>query len=288
MKARIFLVVVCICTLLALSAHTAGRECSAESVECSSDSTNANTYLGNVTILMYHNLLPAGSQRSKYCITTTQLDRDFKYLQDNGYTVIRFDYLLRLVEERIQLPDKAVLITFDDGHLSNVTLGLPILQKYGYSALLSVVGEFTAYGKSNPKIAKGQEYLEWSDIGEYANNPNIEWGLHSYDMHRLKGRKGVKILCGEDSERYKETFRQDTQKLIGEFNKLGISPIVYAYPYGLFCKESEEVLKQLNVPISLTCGERSCTIKSGREPRLLGRFNRSGLVSSLAEILPKD
>ncbi|MGN0797177.1 MAG: polysaccharide deacetylase family protein [Christensenellales bacterium] len=288
MKARFFLVVLCVCTLLALWVPTAWGDCRAESVECSGDYANATTYLGNVTILMYHNLLPAGSKSGKYCITTTQLDKDFRYLKDNGYSVIRFDYLLRLVEERIQLPDKAVLITFDDGHLSNVRLGLPLLQKYGYSALLSVVGEFTAYGKSNPKIAKGQEYLEWSDIGEYANNPNIEWGLHSYDMHRLKGRKGVKILCGEDSEKYKETFRQDTEKLMREFNKVGISPIVYAYPYGLFCKESEEVLKQLNVPISLTCGERSCTIKSGREPRLLGRFNRSGLVDSLAEVLPKD
>lgn len=242
--------------------------------------------LGKVTILMYHNLMPNGYKSGKYCVTTAQLENDFEYLQSGGYNVISFAYLYECIREQKQLPNKAILLTFDDGYLTNLTLGLPLLQKYNYSALMSVVGEFTQYGKSNPNIKRGYEYLEWEDVAKYADDEHIEWGIHSYNLHRLKTRKGVSKIKGEDEQTYRKLFRQDTTKMLQNFENIGIKPIVYTYPYGLFTKESEEILEELNIPFTLTCGESSCTIKAGRLPRLLGRFNRSGL-DKLSSILAR-
>ncbi len=240
---------------------------------------NKSNILGKVTILMYHNLMPNGYPSGKYCVTTAQLESDFDYLQTHGYNVISFAYLYECIVEKKSLPDKAVLLTFDDGYLTNVTLGLPLLKKYNYTALLSVVGEFCKYGKSNPDIKRGYEYLEWEDVAKYADEKHIEWGIHSYNMHHLKPRKGVSKKYGEDEQTYRQIFRKDTTKMLQNFEKLGVKPIVYAYPYGLFSQECEEILSELNIPFTLTCGESRCTIKADRLPRLLGRFNRSGLES---------
>ncbi len=247
---------------------------------------NKSKNLGKVTILMYHNLMPNGYPSGKYCVTTSQLESDFEYLKDNGYNVISFAYLYQCITEQKPLPNKAILLTFDDGYLTNVTLGLPLLKKYNYTALFSVVGEFCKYGKSNPDIKRGYEYLEWEDVAKYADEKHIEWGIHSFGMHHLKPRKGVSKKYGESADLYKQNFRKDTIKMLQNFEKVGIKPIVYAYPYGLFTPESEEILRELNIPFTLTCGESSCTIKVDRLPRLLGRFNRSGL-ESLESILAR-
>jgi len=90
-----------------------------------------------IPVLMYHALEdvdhPAGAKdpgEQRYVLQVNQFREQMEYLYREGYRTFLFDELQGLAE----WPDKAVVLTFDDGHYSNFTLALPILQEHGFKA----------------------------------------------------------------------------------------------------------------------------------------------------------
>jgi len=65
-------------------------------------------------------------------LSTTNFDILCRTLKDFGYQTITFADLLKYVDHGRALPDKAVIITSDDGYQDNYTDAFPILKKYGY------------------------------------------------------------------------------------------------------------------------------------------------------------
>lgn len=90
-----------------------------------------------IPVLMYHALEdadhPAGSRdpgEQLYVLHVDQFREQMEYLNKEGYTTLLLDELKKLKV----WPDKTVVLTFDDGHESNFTLALPILQEFGFKA----------------------------------------------------------------------------------------------------------------------------------------------------------
>ena len=90
-----------------------------------------------VPVLMYHALEdevhPAGYTDpgdKVYVLQVDQFREQMTYLKENGFQTYLIDELLELDN----FPEKAVVLTFDDGHESNATLALPILQECGFKA----------------------------------------------------------------------------------------------------------------------------------------------------------
>ena len=90
-----------------------------------------------IPVLMYHALEdaahPAGAAdtgEQLYVLPVSQFREQMAYLQQEGYRT----FLLEELHALADWPDNAVVLTFDDGHVSNFTLALPILQEYGFKA----------------------------------------------------------------------------------------------------------------------------------------------------------
>lgn len=90
-----------------------------------------------IPVLMYHALEdaahPAGAKdagEQRYVLQVSQFREQMEYLHREGYRTFLLDELQKLAEG----PEKAVVLTFDDGHESNFTLALPILQELGFKA----------------------------------------------------------------------------------------------------------------------------------------------------------
>lgn len=103
-------------------------------------------------------------------------------------------------------------------------------------------------------------------------------------MHNTKPRLGVGKLKGENSEQYKKMLSDDTDRLVAELKKIGISSNIYAYPYGKYCKESEELLKEKGIVMTLTCNEGKNRIYGPEDLYLLKRYNRDATKFDLSQI----
>ena len=232
-------------------------------------------------VIMYHNI--CGKPPSGYTVTPQQLESDLAWLKKSGYISVSAQQLIDYTHGSAELPSKAVLITFDDGFYNNLSLALPLLEKYDMCAVVSIVGRYTDdYAPADPH-ADSYSYLTWDDIAELAASGRIEIGSHTYDMHSNSGgRQGCAKLPYETADEYATILGTDIGLLRTELiQHCGIAPVVFAYPFGALSRESLPVLRDSGILISLTCREGMNLII--HDPDCLYgifRYNRSGLLTT--------
>ena len=139
--------------------------------------------------LMYHKIgaPPPASRLAKLWVTTADFRRQLAYLKKNGYAAVDFrDW--RDAEKGIKpLPEKPVLITFDDGYRNNYELAYPILREFGMKGCIFLVYE--AMDKHNcwhdPTTEPWLKMLTWTQIREMQDSGVIEFGSHTMRHRNL-------------------------------------------------------------------------------------------------------
>ncbi len=232
-------------------------------------------------VIMYHSIYT--DTPSEYAVTADQVEADLQWLKNHGYQTVTSEQVIAYTQNRGTLPEKAVMITLDDGFYNNLSVLVPLLEKYDMTAVVSVVGSYVdnnaVKDPHNPKYS----YLTWADIDELVSSGRIEIGNHTYDMHSLyDGRTGCSRNKNETEEEYRTALSEDIQRLQGEFREnIGFYPVVFTYPFGSVSRESLPVIRDSGFLMTLTCREQMNYIT--REPNCLygiGRYNRSGLYST--------
>jgi peptidoglycan/xylan/chitin deacetylase (PgdA/CDA1 family) len=136
-----------------------------------------------VPILMYHyvSVPPAKADiyRRDLSVSPEQFDAQLSYLRDQGYTVISLDDLLYALAQGRTLPEKPVILTFDDGYEDNYTNAFPILSKHGVMAHFFIISDFVNAGREG--------YMTWPQIEEMAA-AGQRFGSHSRDHPNLSGQ----------------------------------------------------------------------------------------------------
>lgn len=236
-----------------------------------------------VPILMYHSVLDHAKRGEPYIVSTQLFREDMLYLRQNGYTSVFVSDLVDYVYRGTPLPQKPVVITFDDGFLNNLTTALPVLEELDFKATVSVIGvhseKYSQTVDTNPAYA----HLTWEDIRTLAASGRIEIGNHTYDMHKNGNRKGCRKKPGESEAQYRAALKGDLEKLQQTLQtKAGVVPKVMAYPFGFYSAEGLPVLKALGVKAALTCEEKVNRLSPNNPDGLytLGRFNRAGTIST--------
>ena len=234
-------------------------------------------------IIMYHHVCADPARAGDYVVTPETFENDLKYLQEQGYTAISVAELLTWSRGEGELPEKPVMLTFDDAQDSFRVYALPLLEKYGMCAVVAVVGdyadEYTASGDTNVNYA----YMSWDAIGEIAASGRVEIASHTQSMHSPSGaRRGCKINPGEDEASYTQTFGADLESVESSIVRAtGKSSAAFAYPFGFTCAEAERVLVSHGFDVAFTCTERVNVLShEPMELLRLGRFNRRSGPSS--------
>ncbi len=237
-----------------------------------------------VPIIMYHHILEQESHLGDYVISPQQFEADLRYLKERGYTTISGRELIDFAEKGTPLPNKPVLITFDDGYESSYQYAYPILKKLDCKAIISIVGNYSDLYSGDIQKDISYSHMNWEQIKELSDSGLIEIGNHTYDMHKNEGsRKGCRIKKGESDEEYQAALADDIGRLQDKINTVtGKKPEIFAYPFGFFCKESVPVLKQMGIKLTLGC-EEGITIVTGPDSLInMKRFNRASGKSSEA------
>ncbi len=162
-----------------------------------------------VPILMYHHI-GYSPVHSQYYVTPEKFTEQMWLLHAWDYTTITTTMLAEAIREGAELPPRPVLITFDDGNLDNYTNAYPLMQVYGFTGVLYIVGNYI--GVDN--------YLNTAQIKEMAR-AGWEIGSHTMNHHDLTK---LSDLQKQDEIAGSREFLQE---------KLSIPILTFAYPFGL-------------------------------------------------------
>lgn len=249
------------------------------------------TLTKKVPILMYHALTEVESEASSTVITMSAFEEQMSALKEEGYTAIFYSDLVSYVYEGTPLPEKPIVITFDDGYESNLSLAMPVLEKYGMCATVSVIG--VSIGKDTYKDTGVAMYPHFSlDEARIAYESGIfDFQSHSFDMHQNEYdedmRDGMLKKDVESENEYifalREDFARSREELEGG---IGNEVFVITYPHGKFSELTDIVLMESGALVSVSTREGVNEITKGLMQSLRGlqRLNMTDEVSESALI----
>ncbi|HWP98142.1 MAG TPA: polysaccharide deacetylase family protein [Syntrophomonadaceae bacterium] len=117
-------------------------------------------------ILMYHEL---GDGPNNLYVRESEFREQMKYLKDNNYRVVTLSEAMRMLQDQESM-DKVVALTFDDGYVSFLTIGWPILQQYDFHATLFVITYHTFLATHLNWDQINMMEADWNEIGSHTNN----------------------------------------------------------------------------------------------------------------------
>lgn len=167
----------------------------------------------NVPILVYHSIGPKTTKiESKmqlhYRVTTENFEKQMQYLKDNNFTPITFAQLVDHLNYGTSIPEKAVVITFDDGWKNQYTYAVPILKKYGFTATFFIISKTRSGG-----------YMTWDELKDLVTH-HFEIASHTERHAKLGGDITDALLQQEVVGSKQELEKQ-----------LGVTVATIAYPY---------------------------------------------------------
>ncbi len=234
-------------------------------------------------IVMYHHISPETKRLGKYVITPDEFEQDLQYLKENGYESISSEQLQQWMDGKGSLPEKPVMITFDDGYESTAVYACPLLEQYGMHGIVAVIGSVATQYTENPDHNLGYSHMSWEAVAELDSGSVMEVQYHTNNMHKLKPRKGCSKMSGENPEDYKRILKEDIDTFQSLFVKnTGHESNVLVLPFGIYSQETLDLASQMGFRMVFTCIEKVNSISENDAQKLqvLGRFNRPHGITS--------
>ncbi|MEN4919500.1 poly-beta-1,6-N-acetyl-D-glucosamine N-deacetylase PgaB [Achromobacter spanius] len=143
---------------------------------------------GQFLALAYHDVEDDDPDQAFLSVRTDKLAEQLAWLRANGYQAVSVDQILAARQGGKPLPDRAVLLSFDDGYRSFHTRVLPILKAYGWPALLAPVGAWMDTPANQPVDFGGSpeardRFLNWDEIREISHSGLVEIAAHTDASH---------------------------------------------------------------------------------------------------------
>jgi peptidoglycan/xylan/chitin deacetylase (PgdA/CDA1 family) len=180
-----------------------------------------------IPILMYHSI--GYEQGSLARVTKENFKNQMKYLKDNGYVTLTLNDAYDFFINNKTVPEKSIVLTFDDGYEDNYLEALPILKEFKFKATIFVITD---------SVDKSPDYMTSVQLKEIqANGFDIE--SHTTNHENLKEssyEKQVKSM--QDSKDYLEKILDKKIEYI-------------AYPYGEYSKETLKAVTQVGYKMAV-------------------------------------
>jgi peptidoglycan/xylan/chitin deacetylase (PgdA/CDA1 family) len=168
-----------------------------------------------VPILVYHNLAPQA--KGRMTIAANRFEEQMRFLKAHGFRVVSLKEFVEFASLKRQLPQKSIVLSFDDGYKSFLTHAYPILKELGFTATLFV---YTDY------IGAGRNALTWTELRKLSEE-GFQIEAHS------KSHADLRRAAGEPAEEYGRRIAVELNQPREVFLKqMGRHPETLAYPFG--------------------------------------------------------
>ncbi|STO93173.1 Poly-beta-1,6-N-acetyl-D-glucosamine N-deacetylase precursor [Haemophilus pittmaniae] len=231
------------------------------------------------SVLGYHSVVDDTAPKEEknffpQTLSASMLVSHFNWLRQNGYNIISWQQVIDAENGKGTLPEKAVLLSFDDGYRTMYNVIYPILKAYNYPAVFApVVGwiDTPADRKIHyaNKMLPRNLFVTWQEIREMEQSGLVEIASHTYDSHHgvlaNPGRSQIPAIISptyidnkyETKAEYRQRLTQDfTQSAQSIYRNLGKPPRIMVWPYGKFNETAVEVARQAKMPHHFGLGEK--------------------------------
>ena len=153
------------------------------------------------------------------------------------------------------LPEKPIVLSFDDGYYNNYVYVLPLLRQYAARIVFSLLGRNTDDFTEWPSESIDYAHVTWDQLNEMLASGLVEVQNHSYNLHTYTSeRHGCLPNAGEVEAEYAALLRADLQRLQDELAEhTGRTPDTFAYPYGKYSDRTDQVLRGMGFQATLSC-----------------------------------
>lgn len=199
--------------------------------------TNAQIYAKReVPILCYHRI--ENGRNDEYTVAPATFARQIQALADSGYHTINPDQLYDYLVYNKELPDKPVMITFDDSRVQQAVIAAPELEKHNFTGVFFLMT--IAHNKKN--YMSDEQILDLDKRG------------HTIALHSWDHTKATKY---DNDSIFQQNIVQPRKKLAEMIGK----PIDYfAYPYGLTDDKTNKIMNDNNFKLSFILSTKQDSI----------------------------
>jgi poly-beta-1,6-N-acetyl-D-glucosamine N-deacetylase PgaB len=230
-----------------------------------------------VPVLVYHDIRDVPGA-DKYVVTGQTFREQMAFLKRQGYQPISLRHFAEAAAGRTSLPEKLVVLSFDDGLVSFRDIAMPVLAEYGFPAVLSVVTGWID-GRQVPSDYRDR-LLSWEQLRAVSRSPLVEVLSHTDNLHHgiLANPQGnltpasitrrYDAVSGqyESETAFRSRIRADLAHSAKRLRaELGTNPPGIAWPYGFYDQILAEEATALGMRYHLTLAE---------EPARLEQFPR--------------
>lgn len=185
------------------------------------------------------------------CIPPALFAAQVDYLYRNGYTLLNVTQLIDAFTGKAALPERPVVLTFDDGYADFYYQALPVLSRYHLTATLYIATGFV--GRTSLwlrwKEETGHPLLTWNQIVEISNS-GIECGAHTHSHPKLDTLPLV--MARNEIRRSKDLLEQ----------YLGQQVTSFAYPYSYHTSGVRRLVKEAGFTSACAVNDAMCSDKA--------------------------
>lgn len=188
----------------------------------------------SIPVLNYHFFYDPSQGEScneNICLDVKVFRQHLDYLKNNGYRTLKMDEFTKWMYGEIELPEKSVLITVDDGAMGtgkhNGNKLIPILEEYNMNATLFLISG-------------------WWDVNNYRSK-NLDVQSHTYDMHQYGDCGRGQVVCAS-----KEQLMEDLKKSLSIVDNNNS----FCFPFYSYSASSLETVKEAGFKLAFVGGSR--------------------------------
>jgi len=256
----------------------------------------------DLLVLAYHDVrddVAGKGGADSYAVSTSNFAAQLDWLHGHGYVPVSVQAVLDAREGKAALPDKAVLLSFDDGLRSVYTRVFPLLLAYHYPALVAPVTSWVELppGQSidaGPEKITRDGFVTWTQLREMQDSGLVEIASHSDNLHRgipgnpqgnLEPAAVTRMFSGgryETQEAWQARVQADLTRSARAIRAhLGRAPRVVVWPYGAFNADSDAIAERLGMSLSFDMEGRSDQIDLARQSAALASGRSVGSLGRL-------
>ncbi len=240
-------------------------------------------YTKRLPVLLYHHI--DENVENDMIVSPKLFAEHMEAISKAGYTAVTLDEISAYIKSGIDLPPKPVLITFDDGYMSNYKYAYSILAEHDLKGVIFAVGE--TFGKDTYPDTDKKIFPHFgsAEMMEMEKSGVIDVQCHTYQMHQNaaleKGEAYENILkkFGEKDTDYVKRVKADFSEWEKTFNKK-IKAI--AYPHGLSDLLSQAIANEYGIELSFSTNPETDTLVKGIHSSgyALGRYTITEKMSA--------